>query len=57
MFELKFYGLGGQCLYTRTCDVGDVLPTIATILQQYEADNGKYEYQRNYAIQLRRVRE
>ena len=57
MFELVFYGLGGQKLYTRRCDVGDILPTIAALLQDYESEHGKYEYQRNYAIQLRRIRE
>jgi len=57
MFEVIFYGLGGQKLYTRKCDKGDILPTMATLMQLYESEQGKYEYQRNYAIQWRRIRE
>ena len=56
MFEVKFY-FGSSSPKVRTCDVGDLLPTIATILQEFETVSGKYEYQRNYAIQWRRVKE
>lgn len=57
MFEVIFYGLGGEKLYTRKCDKGDILPTMATLMQLYESEHGKYEYQREYAIQWRRIRE
>ena len=57
MFEVTLYGVGGHRLYTRKCKVGDLLPTIATILQQFEVDHGTYQYQRNYAIQWRQVSE
>lgn len=57
MFEVIFYGLGGQKLYVRKCDKGDILPTMATLMQLYESEQGVYEYQRNYAIQWRRIRE
>jgi hypothetical protein len=56
MFEVVFFYPGGL-EKTRTCDVGDLLPTIATMLQEYERSHGTYEYQRNYAVQWRRVRE
>ncbi len=56
MFEVTFFYVDGMTKI-KTCDVGDLLPTIATMLQEYERSHGKYEYQRNYAVQWRRVRE
>jgi hypothetical protein len=56
MFEVKLFR-GGDILLCATCDKGDLLPTIATLLQDFEATHGKYEHQRNYAIQWRRVKE
>lgn len=56
MFEVIFHCGDGRPK-TRTCDVGNLLPTIATILQDFERDHGKYEHQQNYAIQWRRVKE
>lgn len=57
MFEVTFYGAGGLPLYRDVCKVGDLLPTIATQLQRYEKHEGKYKYQRNYAVQWCWVRE
>lgn len=56
MFEVRLYE-GSYQRAMATCDVGDLLPTIATLLQEFEADKGKYEYLRNYAIEWRRVKE
>ncbi len=56
MFELKFFQ-GSDTYLTARCDVGDLLPTMATLMQDFEKEIGKYEYQRNYAIQWRRVKE
>ena len=56
MFEVKLIN-SSNTMYGMECDVGDLLPTIATLLQLYESENGAYEYQRNYAIQWRRVKE
>lgn len=56
MFEVKFFE-GSFLWRTTTCDIGDLLPTIATVLQEFEAYKNKYEYQRNYAIQWKRVKE
>jgi hypothetical protein len=56
MFEVKLKK-GSDTVSALTCVVGDLLPTIATLLQLYEAENGAYEYQRNYAVTWRRVRE
>ena len=57
MFELRLYAPGGGLKLVRQCDVGDLLPTIATMLQEFEAAEGEYKYQENYAIQWRRVKE
>lgn len=56
MFEIVFYK-GGHKLQTVTCDKGDLLPTMATLMQDFEAEHGKYEHQINYAIQWRRIKE
>ncbi len=56
MFEVKLYE-GSYLVDTETCDVGDLLPTIATLLQAFEAEKPKYDYQRPYAIQWKRVKE
>lgn len=56
MFEV-YMMIGSYKAYTEHCDVGDLLPTIATILQKHEADKGAYIYQQNYAIAWRRVKE
>lgn len=56
MFEVKLFE-GSDVLVRATCDVGDLLPTMATLMQDFEASKGKYQYQRNYAIQWRRVKE
>jgi hypothetical protein len=56
MFEVKLFQ-GSDVCATATCDKGDLLPTIATLMQDFEATRGAYEYQRNYAIQWRRVKE
>jgi hypothetical protein len=56
MFELKLFR-GSDVFATATCDKGDLLPTIATLMQDFEATHGNYEYQRNHAIQWRRVKE
>ena len=56
MFEVTFYQADGSS-ETRVCNVGDLLPTIATFLQEFERDYGKYEYQCNYAVRWRRVKE
>lgn len=56
MFEVKLKR-GSDTMYGMECVVGDLLPTIATLLQLYEAENGAYEYQRNYALTFRRVSE
>lgn len=56
MFEVRLYE-GSYQRAMATCDVGDLLPTIATLMQEFEADKGKYAYQRTYAITWRRVKE
>lgn len=56
MFEVILYK-GSDPIYFEKCDVGDLLPTIATVLQWYEREHGKYEYQRSYAIKFRQVKE
>jgi len=56
MFEVRLMN-GDRTLYVRHCDAGDILPTIATLLQTFEADHGRYTYQRPYAIQWRQVKE
>lgn len=56
MFEVYMY-IGSYRKITKTCDVGDLLPTIASIMQECEADEGEYIYQQNYAIAWRKVKE
>ncbi len=56
MFEVRLIR-NGDTLYVRTCDKGDILPTIAAIMQQFESERGTYKYQTNYAMQWRQVRE
>lgn len=56
MFEVTMYR-GSEVLYRDQCDQGDLLPTMATLMQRFEAEHGKYEHQRNHAIQWRRVKE
>lgn len=56
MFEVRLLD-GGGTLFVRHCNVGDLLPTIATLLQQFEAEHGKFSYQRPYAMQWRQVKE
>lgn len=56
MFEVRLFQ-GSDPLYTRTCDLGDVLPTAAALMQQFESERGLYEYQRTYAVTWRRVKE
>ncbi len=56
MFEVKLIE-GSFTRETLTCDVGDLLPTMATLMQGFEAERGKYAYQRTYAITWRRVKE
>lgn len=56
MFEIKFY-IGNAAPEVRTCDMGELLPTIASILMDHERDHGKYKYQTNYTIQWRQVKE
>lgn len=56
MFEVKLIR-GSDTLVVKTCGVGDLLPTIAALLQRYEGNQGQYEYQRSYAIQWRRIKE
>ena len=56
MFEVRLLD-GSGTLYVEHCDVGDLLPTMATLLQKFEAEHGRYVYQRPYAMQWRQVRE
>lgn len=56
MFEVRLMR-NGDTLYLLTCEKGDILPTIATLMQKFEAERGSYRYQTNYAIQWRQVRE
>lgn len=56
MFEVIFY-ISGSIEQNITCDKGDLLPTMAMIMQDFESKHGKYEHQRNYAIQWRRIKE
>lgn len=56
MFEIKMIHRG-KSLYVRHCDKGELLPTIAAMLQDFEAEHGMYRHQDNYALQWRRVKE
>jgi hypothetical protein len=56
MFEIRLYK-AGELLFVETAEQGDLLPKIATLLQLFEAKYGKYEHQRPYSLQWRRVRE
>ncbi len=56
MFEVRLLD-GGGTLFVRHCNVGDLLPTIAAILQEFEGAHGKFTYQRPYAMQWRQVSE
>jgi len=56
MFEVRLYE-GSYCVDCQTCDVGNLLPTIATLLQAFEAKKPTYDYQRPYSIQWKRIKE
>ena len=56
MFEVKLFE-GSYIRAGRTCDVGELLPTMATLLQEFESQKGTYDYQRPYSIQWKRVKE
>lgn len=56
MFEVKMY-TGDKVLFSELCESGEVLPTIAALMQRHESKYGKYEYQRTYAIEWRQIRE
>jgi hypothetical protein len=56
MFELRMYK-AGELLFVDTVEQGDLLPKIATMLQNFEAKYDTYEHQRPYTLQWRRVRE
>lgn len=46
---------GSDKLETRTCNKGELLPTIATLMQKHEG--GAWEHQRGYAVSWRVVKE
>lgn len=54
MFELKLYK-GSEVIDRKTCDVGDLLPSIATLLQDNQGAG--WEHQQDYAVRWVRVRE
>lgn len=54
MFEVRIYK-EGNLLTVETCDVGDLLPAIASLLQRYEG--GGWQYQTNYTVRWCRVKE
>ncbi len=56
MFEVRLIK-SGNVLYQQVCDKGELLPTIATLMQKFEAERGTYEYQTSYAVQWRQVKE
>ena len=56
MFEIRMIFRGGS-LYVRRCDKGELLPTMAAMLQDFEAEHGVYRHQENYALQWRRIKE
>ena len=41
---------GSHRKIVKTCEPGDLAPTIIGILQEYEAKHGELKYRQNYAI-------
>lgn len=54
MFLVTLYK-GGNVLDRKTCEVGNLLPTIATLMQKHMGDG--WQHQENYAIAWRRIKE
>jgi len=54
MFEVKLIA-GSYTIETTTCGIGQLLPTMAALMQKHE--NGGWKYGANYAIQWKRVKE
>ena len=54
MFEVRLIA-GSYTRDVKVCKVGQLLPTIAELMQKHEGDGWKYGA--NYAIQWRRVSE
>lgn len=52
MIEVKLIE-GSYTVLTKTCESGDLAPTIIAILQEYEAERGELKYRQNYAITFR----
>lgn len=54
MFEVRLIA-GSYTIDVKMCDVGQLLPTIADLMQKHEGDGWKYGSP--YAVQWKRVKE
>ena len=54
MFLVTLYK-GGNILDRQTCEIGDLLPKVATLMQDHLGEG--WEHQENYAITWCRVKE
>lgn len=54
MFEVKLFR-GSDIIDIELCAVGDLLPTVASLMQRHEGDG--WRYQQYYAVQWQRVKE